>query len=150
MRKPETMTQDEVKALLSRNGKRRRAAATVAPGWVVTLELATRLYSTANSRTHWSVQSRRKKEQRAAFDQAVTLAGLRSWHPDQFPLRVTITHQTPDRLMDDDNLRISAKGLRDHIARWLGTDDAPDSPVRWEVVQAPGVAGVFVRIEPGR
>jgi hypothetical protein len=52
--------------------------------------------------------------------------------------------------MDDDNLTISAKGLRDHIAAWLGADDAPDSPVRFEVVQCPGVAGVFVRIEPGR
>jgi len=150
MAKPETMTAEQVKALLGRKGKPRMAKPTISPGWVVTLELATRLYSSANARLHWAVAAKRKKEQRAAFDQAVTLAHLRSWHPDQFPLAVTITHQTPDSLMDDDNLTISAKGLRDHIARWLGADDAPDSPVRFEVVQVPGVAGVFVRIEPGR
>jgi hypothetical protein len=150
VRASETMTAEQVRALLAKGKRKRAPSPAISPGWVVTLELATRLYSTANSRTHWAVQSRRKKEQRAAFDQAVTLAGLRSWHPDQFPLSVTITHQTPGALMDDDNLTISAKGLRDHVAKWLGVDDAPDSPVKFAVVQCPGVAGVFVRIEPGR
>lgn len=133
-------------------GKRDRSPekATIAPGWVVTLELDCRLYSTANRREHWSVKRRKAVEQRAAFDRAVMLAGLWTWHPDRFPLQVTITHQTDGTLMDDDNLTASAKALRDHVARWLGVGDSPDDPVAWSVEQCPGVPGTFVRIEPWR
>lgn len=51
-------------------------------------------------------------------------------------------------LMDDDNLGVVAKWVRDTVALFLGTGDGPRGPVRWEYAQAPG--GPWgVRIELG-
>jgi hypothetical protein len=39
------------------------------------------------------------------------------------------------RALDDDNLAAAFKRVRDHVAAWLGTGDAPDAPVAWRYAQ---------------
>lgn len=48
--------------------------------------------------------------------------------------------------MDDDNLQAAAKWVRDTVALFLGVDDSPRGPVRWQYGQEPGGA-VGVRVE---
>lgn len=52
------------------------------------------------------------------------------------------------RLLDDDNLAAAFKRVRDHVAAWLGTGDAPDAPVTWRYAQRRAKAyAVEVRVE---
>ena len=149
MAKPETMTADEVKALLGRKGKPRAAKPTISPGWVVTLELPFATVSEANRRDHWAVRNRRKKDQQEALGAVFAASGFWNWKP-RLPVRVTLTRQG-ERLLDQDNLAGSFKHIQDGVARLvLGVDDGDRAAVEWQYEQCPGVAGVFVRIEPGR
>lgn len=50
--------------------------------------------------------------------------------------------------MDDDNLPVTAKWVRDTVALFLGVGDGPGGPVRWVCDQAPGGPwGVRVELE---
>jgi hypothetical protein len=52
------------------------------------------------------------------------------------------------RSLDDDNLAAAFKRVRDHVAAWLGTGDAPDAPVAWRYAQRRAKAyAVEVRVE---
>ncbi len=98
--------------------------------------------SELNRRDHWSVRSRRVKNQR----QAVRL--LWPWRTMalNFPLVVTLTRVSP-RELDDDNLRGALKAIRDQVADNLGLPSDRDRRVRWEYGQAkckPREAGVRV------
>jgi len=51
-------------------------------------------------------------------------------------------------LMDDDNLPPTAKWARDTVALFLGQDDGPAGPIRWQYDQEPGPAwGVKITLE---
>ncbi|VTT98917.1 Uncharacterized protein OS=Variovorax paradoxus (strain S110) GN=Vapar_2463 PE=4 SV=1 [Gemmataceae bacterium] len=125
-----------------------RAAAT--GRWSIALALACRVVSEANRRDHWTVQRRRAEIQAAALDRAIEGAGL-SGHAPPLPVVVTWTHIGPVEL-DDDNLARAFKAVRDHLAKWLGVDDA-DPGVTWKYNQLAGEAGVTVtiasRADPG-
>lgn len=101
------------------------------------------LVSEANTRGHWAKKARRTKAQRLRL-RALLLplacpAGER-WV-------VTITRRGP-KLIDDDNATRSGKGLRDEAGLWLGTGDAPEAPVTWQVVQERGAPGEYAaRVE---
>ncbi len=50
--------------------------------------------------------------------------------------------------LDDDGLAGALKHVQDEIAAWLGVDDGPLGPVRWQRAQQRGPRGVYaVRIE---
>jgi hypothetical protein len=145
----ETMTQEQVRALLAKGKRKRAPAPAISPGWVVTLELPFVTASEANRRDHWAVRNRRKKDQQAALGAVFAASGLWNWKPP-LPVRVTLTRQG-SRLLDPDNLAGSFKHVQDGVARLvLGVDDGDRARVEWVYDQCPGVAGVFVRIEPGR
>jgi endonuclease III len=61
------------------------------------------------------------------------------------PVDVHIERVGP-RKLDSDNLEISAKHVRDEIAKWLGIDDGDESKCRWKVSQSNGPYEVRVSI----
>lgn len=89
--------------------------------------LPIRLESTANKREHWAQKAKRAKAHRFA---AIAVP------PHPLPCIVTIIRIAP-RPLDDDNLAISAKSLRDGIADRLGVDDR-DPRVMWRYGQRSG------------
>ena len=55
------------------------------------------------------------------------------------------------RALDDDNLAAAFKRVRDHVAAWLGTGDAPDAPVAWRYAQRRAKTyAVEVRVESAK
>lgn len=92
-----------------------------------------KLESLANKREHWSVKSRRAKKQRADAYMVCP----------QFPVPcvVTITRVAP-RPLDDDNLAISAKHVRDGIADRLGINDG-GTDVEWKYKQVRGAVKTY-------
>jgi len=112
--------------------------------WSITLTLACRVVSSANRRDHWSVLHRRAEIQREALNHALAAAGLTDHTP---PLPVVVTwNRSGWQSMDDDNLGISFKSLRDALAKWLGVDDG-DPVVSWRYTQTTGEPVVTVTIE---
>lgn len=94
-----------------------------------------RLVSAPNTREHWTGRA-----ERARGDRAVVASALDGVPPPPGPWTVTITRAGP-KLLDTDNLAGAAKALRDAVATWLGVDDGPAAPVRWEYGQTRGGYG---------
>ena len=90
-------------------------------------EVPVRLESTANKREHWRTRHTRAKTHRNS-------AFYSTPHNINPPCIVTITRVAPGRPLDDDNLAISAKSVRDGIADRLGIDDGSDQ-VKWNYAQ---------------
>lgn len=109
---------------------------------VATAELPIRLVSTANTREHWATKAARAKQHRHT-----AYWGLRNLTlPPDPPYLITITRYGP-RKLDDDNLAISAKSLRDGIADLLGIDDGGER-LKWVYAQATRKTyAVGIRIE---
>ena len=111
-------------------------------------EMPLRVVSALNKREHHMARARRVKKERAAT--AATLLA----HRDEIPrvedtpgLEVRMTRIGP-RLLDSDAVGGALKGCRDETAAFLGVDDGPTSPVRWEHKQERGPWGVYrVRVE---
>ena len=115
------------------------APSVVARGLVVALTVkGLRLVSAANAREHWTSRAERSRDTRGVVSEA-----LRAHPPPPGPWAVAITRSGPVAL-DTDNLAGSAKALRDAVAEWLGVDDGPTSPVRWEYGQVRGGYGATV------
>jgi hypothetical protein len=95
---------------------------------------------------HWGAKASRV----TAEHQLVAAALATVARPEGPRYAVTIVREGR-ALMDTDGLAISAKAIRDAIARWLGVDDGPRGPVTWSYGQhtAKGY-GVMVTIEGGR
>ena len=69
--------------------------------------------------------------------------------PDmRFPLPVIVRlTRIGQKRLDDDNLRMALKAVRDCVAAWLGVDDA-NPLIRWEYGQRAGfVGGCLIRIK---
>lgn len=84
-----------------------------------------RLPSLANIRLHWRRMATLKKGQRAATKSCMVACRLVGAEIPPLPLLVTLTRIGPRRL-DDDNLAISCKYVRDEIAAVVGVDDGSD------------------------
>lgn len=126
-----------------RAGRYYRAAELVDPALALTITLPLQTRSEANLR-NWQGRCRRTKEARTVW--LATAFRFRLPRPE-LPVVVKFTRLGGKKL-DDDNLRQALKGLRDHIAEWLGVDDADDR-VRWKYFQEPrGPIGVRVQIQP--
>lgn len=89
-----------------------------------------RLVSEANTRCHWSHRAARARAHRNG---AKLLIPARDC---TLPATVTITRIAP-RALDDDNLAISAKSLRDGIADQFGVPDN-DHRLTWRYAQRRG------------
>lgn len=94
--------------------------------------------STPNLREHWSVRSRRVKNQRAAVKRKAPAFALPP------PVIITLTRVAP-RQLDDDNLHGALKGHRDAVAAWLRVDDATPL-IQWQYAQEKGAPAVRVRV----
>lgn len=105
-----------------------------------------RLINAANAREHWAAKAARV----TAEHQVIANALATVVRPEGPRWHVVITREGR-ALMDTDGLAISAKAIRDAIARWLGVDDGPMAPVTWSYEQhtAKGY-GVMVTITGGR
>ena len=108
------------------------------------------LVNAANAREHHMVRARRAKAQRAAaYLRLMSLSharafGVRPATPRRprsiawpMPCVVTIVRIGP-RLLDDDNLAVSAKAVRDGLADAFGVDDGPAGGVSWRYEQRKG------------
>ena len=107
-----------------------------------------------NAREHWAVKAKRVKAERDAtgrywlanalqYRVRCDLRLLAKYAPG---LLITLTRIGP-RLCDDDNLAGGLKAVRDQVAEELGTDDGPNSMLRWKYHQERGPWGVRVRVE---
>ena len=76
-----------------------------------------KLPSLANTRLHWRVMARLKKQQRGA-----TFYCMHGKKAPPLPVVITIVRIGP-RKLDDDNLASACKYVRDAIADVVGTDD---------------------------
>lgn len=105
-----------------------------------------RLINAANEREHWAAKAARVTAEHQVIANALATVA----RPEGPRFVVTITREGR-ALMDTDGLAISAKAIRDAIARWLGVDDGPMAPVTWSYEQhtAKGY-GVMVTITGGR
>jgi hypothetical protein len=113
----------------------------------VIITVPIKLVSLANARMHWRKRAALAKEQRRST--RLVLRPDRVYGVD-IPCVVTITRIAP-RQLDDDNLAISGKHVRDEIAAWLGADDKPGSGIEWRYGQRKGEPGEYaceIRIEP--
>jgi hypothetical protein len=88
---------------------------------------------------HWRSRAWRVKCERA--EMARTLAGVGA--PPPGPWIVTVVRLGPRELDAHDNLPLSAKGIVDEIARWLGLKCDEDPQVTWSYAQEK-------RLEPAR
>lgn len=89
----------------------------------------------------------RKATGRALAPRLLKLAWFRKVIDDRGKLACTMT-RLGGGLMDDDNLPLTAKWVRDTIALFLGVDDGPAGPISWHYAQEPGGArGVRIRLE---
>lgn len=102
---------------------------------MVEVELPLRLVSLANERVHWAVKSKRARLQRQAAHLAVrhALVGRGALSP-ALVIRI---ERIGLRRLDDDNLAISAKHVRDGIADALGIDDG-NPCLDWKYSQSTG------------
>ena len=83
--------------------------------------------SEANVAQHRWAKTARAQQQRAVV--AGALVGLRL-APAHTRFRVTLT-RLGARTLDEDNLQSAFKRIRDAVAKHLGHDDSPGSPIRW-------------------
>ena len=94
---------------------------------------------------HWAKRKRisdvQKEQTRLSWLGA--FSGDRTKWPKP-PATVTFIRRSA-RVMDDDNLRMAMKAIRDTIAELLGVDDG-DPSVRWEYAQEPGRGGARVTV----
>lgn len=104
--------------------------------------LPIQLVSVANQRQHWGPTSKRTKSHVGAgmlFARGCTVPGLVK--------AVRITRIAP-RSLDTDNLAMSAKALRDGIAKGLGVSDSVKGGIDWQYGQTRGKPKEYaVRIE---
>lgn len=119
--------------------------ATSARDVVITLPL--RLRSRQNGfGGHWATSARLNKQERLTASWACggPLAEYRKGLEGGWvrALSVTITRIAP-RELDDDNLRISAKSLRDGITDALGLKSDRDKRLTWEYSQERGKPGEY-------
>lgn len=99
---------------------------------MIEVDVPVKLESEANLRQCWQARNRRKRQQQAIVSLVVgpKLRG-KKFAP---PYSVTLT-RLGKRKLDDDNLAVSAKGVRDQIAHLLGIDDG-DERIKWNYAQA--------------
>ncbi len=101
--------------------------------------------SELNQREHWAVKNRRKKDQQ----ESVAIAMLNALRGKRIalPCVVKLTRIGPRRLDEGDNLSSAFKGIRDQIARQLGTDDGGDQ-VEFQYAQMPiGSRDYSIKVE---
>ena len=87
--------------------------------------------SRANSSEHWRSRDARVRRERTTTVLAWRAVGS---PPIPTPSTVTLTRVAP-RAMDDDNLRMSMKAIRDQIAELAGVDDRHSKIIRYEYDQ---------------
>jgi hypothetical protein len=104
------------------------------------------------SHGHWRVKARRRKAQRHSANEACWWA-LNNYKPRQVSLPCVVTmSRLSAGTLDDDNLRVSLKSVRDGIADAFGVADN-DPRIEWRYAQEKckcGEYGVMVRIEPSK
>jgi predicted Fe-S protein YdhL (DUF1289 family) len=109
---------------------------------IIEFTVPVRVVSEANLREFWAVRKKRWDAQ------AVAISLMLPCTTPPLPVVVTMTRIGP-RNLDTDNLAGGCKRVRDTIARWLGVDDGPESPVEWRYAQerpAKGAAKYAVRV----
>jgi hypothetical protein len=101
--------------------------------------------SELNSREHWGAKNRRKQDQQQLVAAAMSNALAR--RRIELPCIVKLTRIGPKKLDEGDNLSSAFKGIRDQIARQLGTDDGGDQ-VEFEYAQMPiGSRDYAIKVE---
>ena len=115
----------------------------IAPGtWVIPLYLEP---ATNGSRFNRSMIGRAGKHRReVSRSLAMHLRELAEFQGKAIRCRITRIGRT----MDDDNIAAAAKHARDTVAMFLGVDDGPSGPIRWEYDQEPSnVVGLRIKLE---
>lgn len=130
----------ELAALRAEVGQLRARVAELAPTWrpLHTLEVEVATVSEANQREHHHVKASRVRRQREAITGGLWARVGRTEGPRLLAregrLLVCLT-RLGSRRLDDDNAQGALKACRDAVAAWLGCDDGPRGPVRWQVEQ---------------
>lgn len=106
--------------------------------------LPIRTVSEANQRDHWRALADRKRAQKDEIK--ISLHGFLSFYAVSLPCVVRLT-RIGAKALDDDNLAISFKAIRDQLAELIGVDDGSEM-IRWQYDQVVDrLAGYGVKIE---
>lgn len=101
--------------------------------------------SELNDRSHWGAKNRRKQDQQQLI--AVAMSNALRGQRIELPCVVKLTRIGPKKLDEGDNLSSAFKGIRDQVARQLGTDDGGDQ-VEFQYAQMPiGSRDYAVKVE---
>lgn len=119
--------------------------ATVEPGRITLTMEGLVVLSETNQHDGWLPQWKRTKAQKEVTHMALSpvpreIAGEGPW-------TVTFTRHGQAVVDEGDNLGTAFKWIRDTVAKWLGTDDKPTSPVTWQYAQKEGPWSALVVIE---
>lgn len=109
------------------------------------LVLPLRTISGANAREHWAVKAKRVRNERIVTARLWPLKWRRKdW---DWPIVVWLTRRAPSGGLDDDNLRVALKAIRDQVAHELGLKSDRDPRVAWQYGQERGPYAVVVGIQ---
>jgi hypothetical protein len=104
----------------------------------ITIDVPIRTVSEANNREHWRVKNKRKLTQQAAVAAYwIHTVAVPAKSIPQRPYLVTLS-RIGKRMLDDDNLASSFKGVRDQVAKMLKVDDGNRAAVLWKYRQEIG------------
>lgn len=100
-------------------------------------ELKCPVVSEANVAQHRWAKTARAQQQRAVVGAALVASKVPQ-RPGYSRFRVTLT-RLGARTLDEDNLQSAFKRIRDAVAKHLGHDDNPGSPISWVYKQEASV-----------
>lgn len=114
----------------------------MAPRWRPLLQVTFELHtvSEANEAEHYMARAKRTARQKDATLAALIMQAGGRVGPTLLAQhrRLLVTFvRLGSQPLDSDNLASSMKHVRDATAHWLGCDDNPAAPVRWNVDQEP-------------
>jgi len=92
-----------------------------------------------NTREHYTARARRVRHERDAIAWA-----LQGHSRPPASCSVRLTRIAPSAGLDDDNLVVALKAVRDQVATWLGVDDRHRDRVRYVYAQHRGPWGVAI------
>jgi hypothetical protein len=110
------------------------------------IQIPLRTVSEGNVREHWAVSAGRHKRQKEAVREYWLAHGVKA----RPPCTVRLTRMSA-RMLDDDNLRMALKWIRDAVAECLvpglAVGRADDSHgIAWQYAQVKGKMGVVIEV----
>lgn len=138
-----------LKPKVHREASARKAKTMAKAEFTLSMTLPIEVLSQQNLKSQWTARFRFAKDQRKNLDSwmwGMSLSASGSAFPGRW--RVTLVRLGCPQAMDQDNLAVAFKAIRDGIAFWLGVDDQESKDLAWYYGQeSDGGVGIRIVIE---